>query len=336
MRARVWLCTLALSTLCACGVPIIEGSPPSAEDSDTGPSTSSSDAESGESGAGSSEATTDSMDETDESGDETETETEPECTEDGDCPDGVCLDEACVWVNSCLELDELDVDEVLVSGVYPLDPDGPGGEPSYAAYCELELMGGGWTLVLKSSGESKTFDWSSPRWTNVATYQSEFPDLDHSEAKLPSYTRVPLTELLVGFEVPIGVDPDDPKMNWIRLPVAGASLHALIAPGAYTPTQLGREAWKDTIAGSSLQSFCNREGLNVSGDNPAGVRVRVGIIANEYNDCEYTDSRIGVGGHGGDYTELCGTQDLPTGNFAGCSADNGTVNLPAFAWILVR
>lgn len=335
---------LAIGLSAGCIPIIIEGSAPETEEGESGMESSgegsSEDGSSesvGESGEESDSAQTgDSEGETSESDTDDSEDTQAGCAGDSDCPGGVCLAGECVSVASCLELDELDLDDVLSSGVYTLDPDGEGGVPSYQAYCEMEVMGGGWTLVLKSDGAQTTFDWSSALWTNEDTFQPEFPDFDRREAKLRSYTLVSLSEVLVGFEVPIGADPQALDMNWISFPAAGSSLHALIAPGEYIPTQLGREAWKGVIEGSSLQVYCNREGINAADDVDAGVRVRIGIIANEYEGCGYNDSRIGVGGYPGDYTEACGTLPLPTGNFAGCQADNGTVNLPAFATVFVR
>lgn len=261
--------------------------------------------------------------------------TEGLCTEQDECPGAVCFEGACVSVASCRELEELDAGDVLGSGVYELDPDGEGELPPYEAYCELELMGGGWTLVLKADGQSDVLGWSSELWTNESTYQPQYPDLDHHEAKLASYLHVPLSEILVGMEQPIGTDPT-PSLQWLSLPIVGSSLHALISPGTHVPTSLGRDAWKGLIAGSSLQYSCNREGLNVISDDPAYVAQRIGIIANEAADCYWADSRLGVGGKSGNATMYCGVDPNPTGNFAGCSPDNGDVNLPAFAVVLVR
>ncbi len=258
------------------------------------------------------------------------------CTDHAQCSDQVCIEGVCTSVQSCRQLEQLDVRQTLPSGVYPLDPDGEGGIPPFEAFCELERMGGGWTLVLKAMGESPTFAWESPQWTDEAPYRPQFPDLDRSEAKLASYVYTPVTELLVGMESPIGAGSDPLDLNWLTVPVAGDSLHALISPGDHVATNVGRDAWKSLIEDSSLQLSCNREGLNASADQLTHTAVRIGIIANEQIHCETPDSRLGIGGRASLRPAACGVEPHPNGNFAGCNPDEGNASLPAFAVVLVR
>ena len=115
-----------------------------------------------------------------------------------------------------------------------------------------------------------------------------------------------------------------------------SSLYDLIADGKYRLTHAGRSKWKQLIHGSSLQPQCNREGFNVY-TSSKHVRVRLGILANQENNCGSPDSFIGLGGEG--VFRYCGTRiaSLNTaGNIAMCKSDNGDKNAKAMGYILVR
>ena len=108
---------------------------------------------------------------------------------------------------------------------------------------------------------------------------------------------------------------------------SASSLYSLIADGEYRQTNLGRNKWKWLISGSSLQYNCNKEGFNVYNEQS---RVRLGLIANNQNDCKTPGSFIGLGGHC-----HCGTN--AAGNAASHrSPDNGEKNLKVMGYILVR
>jgi LruC domain-containing protein len=66
------------------------------------------------------------------------------CTVDGCAAGQVLGDEGCVHGRSCAALLTAGFSQ---SGVYTLDPDGPGGVAPFETYCEQALAGGGWTLI---------------------------------------------------------------------------------------------------------------------------------------------------------------------------------------------
>jgi len=73
-----------------------------------------------------------------------------ECADgkDNDCDGLSDTDPECLKPN-CAEL--LKSKPGLASGAYVLDPDGAGPKPTFTAWCDMTLDGGGWTLVWKHS-----------------------------------------------------------------------------------------------------------------------------------------------------------------------------------------
>ena len=108
------------------------------------------------------------------------------------------------------------------------------------------------------------------------------------------------------------------------------SLYALIADGGYRAVSLGRNKWKSLIGPqASLQANCNKEGFNVM-VRSSNSKARIGIIANNENDCSSCDSRIGYGTGGtGDDSNTCG-------NEARFNSDNGDKHIKAMGYILVQ
>ena len=108
------------------------------------------------------------------------------------------------------------------------------------------------------------------------------------------------------------------------------SLYSLIADDQYQATALGRDTWKKLIGSqASLQTNCNKEGFNVlcGGSNS---KARIGIVANNQDDCRTCDSRIGFGTGGSpDYFNTCG-------NVAPLQSDNGRQRIKAMGYILVQ
>ena len=122
------------------------------------------------------------------------------------------------------------------------------------------------------------------------------------------------------------------QIKFIVINKQANSLYSLIADGQYRATSLGRNKWK-TLIGSqaSLQYNCNKEGFNVVGTSSnSHSKVRIGIVANNENDCASSDSRIGFG--------TTGTPDNHNacGNVAKYSTDNGEKFIKAMGYILVQ
>lgn len=120
--------------------------------------------------------------------------------------------------------------------------------------------------------------------------------------------------------------------RWLTVNYRGSSLYDLIAPGGYRAFHVGRHAWKNLIPNSSLQRHCNREGFNVVGHNRHS-KARIGIIANQENECTHPDSRIGFGTGGGSCGENSGNS---AGNEARCSPDNGDRSIYGFGYIFAQ
>jgi hypothetical protein len=220
---------------------------------------------------------------------------------------------------SCADI--LNMNHQAPSGVYKLDPDGPKGMPPFDAYCEMVDKGGGWTLVLKIDGNKSTFEYDASIWDDSTPFQPDKPDLDTNEAKLPSFGTVSLTAMRLGMI-------DGGVTRWIAVTLNNKqkSLSALVTSGNFTATNATKGTWEQLVASPSLQQNCPTEGFNVNTGHIA--KVRLGIEANNENDCDTPDSLIGFGAdnsHGG-----------PSGNHACCSSDQGDRNTRTFGYVMVR
>ena len=123
----------------------------------------------------------------------------------------------------------------------------------------------------------------------------------------------------------------DNQLRFIVINQQADSLHSLIADGKHRNTSLGRNMWKLLIGSqASLQSHCNKEGFNAVGDNPHYSKARIGITANQQNDCSSCNSRIGFG-TGGLYDDF-----NTCGNEATYSPDNENKHIKAMGYILVQ
>ena len=134
-----------------------------------------------------------------------------------------------------------------------------------------------------------TFHYDSQFWSNRSTYNlpGGKTGFDLQETKLPTYWTTSFSKICLGTKI-------DNQLRFFVINKEADSLHSLIADGKYRATSVGRNAWKLLIGSqASLQSYCNKEGFNVVGD-PHQSKARIGITANQENDCITCDSRIGL------------------------------------------
>ncbi|XP_074631635.1 putative skeletal organic matrix protein 5 [Acropora palmata] len=202
------------------------------------------------------------------------------------------------------------------------------GSRNIEVYCLMRDFGcgsGGWTLVMKTNGRKKTFHYSSSFWSdrevnNLAGGKTGF---DQRETKLPSYWETHFSKICLGMRN-VGN-----TTRFVVIRRCANSLYALIADGRYRAFSLGRRKWKSLIGPqASLQKNCNKEGFNVVGEYRHS-KARIGIIANDQNNCLSCDSRIGYGTGGiHDDSNTCG-------NEAKASPD-GNKHIKAMGYILVQ
>ena len=148
---------------------------------------------------------------------------------------------------------------------------------------------------------------------------------DDEETKLPTHWGMPFTKICLGMKI-------GHQQKFIPVEKEANSLYSLISDGKYRSTSLDRNTWKSLIGTqASLQRKCNKEGFNVM-TSVAHSKARIGVIANEQNNCNSCDSRIGFGTGGfPDDSNTCGNINLD-----GLRADNENKRIKAVGYILIQ
>ena len=147
---------------------------------------------------------------------------------------------------------------------------------------------------------------------------------DTRETKLPTYWSTPFAKICLGMKL-------GHQIKFILINRNANSLYSLIADDHYRPTSLGRGTWKSLIGSqASLQTHCNKEGFNVKSIIVSYAKARIGIVANNENECRSCNSRVGfgTGGYNDDHN-TCGNEAI-------ASADGGDKHIKTMGYILVQ
>ena len=162
-----------------------------------------------------------------------------------------------------------------------------------------------WQTTLCFKCTQKTFHYNSKLWSNKVDFNlpGGKTGLDTHETKLPTYWNTPFNKICLGMKI-------GQELKSVVINHQARSLYSLIADDKYWATSLGRNTWKKLIGPrASLQPNCNKEGFNVLCTDSIHSKARIGIVANEQNDCNTCDSRIGFGTGGySDDSNTCGNQ----------------------------
>jgi len=248
------------------------------------------------------------------------------CT-NGACSKGKCVVNLGTQANpatGCWHLLKVRTDLKNKNGAYWIDPDGAGkGAAAYRVWCDMTSSGGGWTLLMKTNGYLAALNYDSAYWVNTALIAPTSLSMTPGNAKFYSFINLPFTELRLGMQ-------RGSTKRWTQFKYTYSSLRKLMTAG-FKSIPVSRNTWKSLIGSdASLQKNCNRSGFN---NYHAYTRVRIGIIANQENDCNTPDSRLGFGARGA----VCAQDNNnTTGNTAACSPDNGNKNIKAYGFIFAR
>ena len=176
-----------------------------------------------------------------------------------------------------------------------------------------------------------TFKNDSLYWTNNSTYEVNdgLEGLTEKETKLASYWNTPFNKICLGMKAKKGTKN---VTSWIAIDLQASSLFNVIAKREFTPTNVEGLKWKSLIDGASLQENCEKQGFNIRGGrHNRRMYVRIGLVANNEDNCNTCNSCIGFG------ASITGCDSKvrrrACGNIHAC---HNNVDIPAFGYILVE
>jgi len=209
------------------------------------------------------------------------------CNASVDCAGSEVCDAAlCREAQSCLDI--LQHRAGVASGVYRIMP--AGADP-FDAFCDMDTSheGGGWTLLLKASGDP-TLAYDSALWTNTDLLDPEDLTAQPGNAKYQSFVSLPVATLLGdldGFRYAFTPPCDgcaDPARTARALFLGPTGQGESTIVTGY-PTLGSGPSWL-------AQPFCHKFGINTP--DPF-ARARFGWTANQEMDCGSNDTAIGLG-----------------------------------------
>jgi hypothetical protein len=194
-------------------------------------------------------------------------------------PDRICVDGNCLYPPSCNALRKSR--PALKSGVYMIDPT---SFSPYKVYCDMESDGGGWTLLMKVSGEPTGKFGYFGNWETNFPVNPEFPDFDNVEAKLQSCLDMPLQALRVGMTVA-------GTTRWAVIPFVSTGLCGFFKSNMHVAAMSDEKVWAKLLPNPDTYSGCIVEGVNV----PGVVRLGVAMRATANTNCTPSEAAIGFG-----------------------------------------
>ncbi len=187
----------------------------------------------------------------------------------------VCENNVPNYFKSCKEI--LENGFSIGDGIYTIDPDGLDGDNEpFKVYCDMITDGGGWTLIMKTNGDS-TFKYTSSYWTNTVLYNENDLSMDNTNAKYNSYSTIKVTKLRGYMD------------NYNFYKNFDASKTALEIFSGAEDVVTGHPGIKSSW---SVQPYCKHFGINTHWQYR---QARFGYVSNQENDCNSLDTAIGFG-----------------------------------------
>ena len=162
------------------------------------------------------------------------------------------------------------------SGAYWIDPRGEG---PYRAWCDMETLGGGWTLVAKIQDNNPFMNRRNTAQWRDRTYVGDPDSLSAVNTLAQTYEDVPFTDVLV-----LGVDDTERFMAW---------RHPNLYPDMFSVVDAGQRISDGVLIGGSVQ--------NLSYPSYPRTDRYNGCRALKYGFFGYDDNQLhtGIAGHTG-------------------------------------